>query len=229
MPNKRTGLCKINLERTSRESIAMRPGSWRYSIGLANRSLSLLVDSLYSAVMKGDSPEQTPVNSGLPELAAIQLTATAYHEAGHAVMALALGRLVQKVTVVARKSQVGGTQLGVCQMKNGRSKASRNLLDDEVMILFAGMVAEARYTGQYCQQAARQDLRTIKRLLCDRVSNQSQHDRLHRRLLDKTEHVLSRNGHPQAIELIANELIQKLTVSGRAVRHHYEQTTRQDS
>lgn len=156
-------------------------------------------------------------------------------------MALALGRLVHKVTIVARKSQgnsqgksqgksqLGGARLGACQIKKGRSKASSNLLEDDVMILFAGMVAEARYTGQYCQQGARQDLLTIKRLLCDRVSSQSQHDRIHRRLLDKTEHILSRNGHPQAIELIANELMQKATISGRAAVHFYEQTKQQDS
>jgi ATP-dependent Zn protease len=191
--------------------------------------------------MQPDSSKQTSLSSGLSLLAATQLTATAYHESGHAVMALALGRLVQKVTVVPRKSHgnslanpqgkstVGGTQLGACQIKKGRSKASSNLLEDDVMILFAGMVAEARYTGQYCQQGAMQDLLNIKRLLCDRVSSQSQHDRIHRRLLDKTEHILSRNGHPQAIELIANELMQKATISGRAVRHFYEQTKQQDS
>ncbi len=158
-----------------------------------------------------------------------QLTATAYHEAGHAVMAVALGRLVQKVTIVPGKSQLGETRLGRCEMKKGRAKASRNLLEDEVLIFYAGMVAEARFTGQYCQPGAQQDLLAIKRLLCERAGSPSQFERLQRRLLDKTEHLLREQGHAHAIELIARELMQKTTISGRAVRHFFEQAMKQVS
>lgn len=155
--------------------------------------------------------------------------ATAYHEAGHAVMAMALGRLVQKVTIAPGRSHLGEARLGVCQMKKGRSKASKNLLEEDVLILFAGMVAESRYTGRYCQQGAMEDLLAIKRLLCDRAGSQSQHDRLHRRLLDKTEHMLDADNLAAAIESIATELVQKTTISGRAVRHFYDQAARQSS
>jgi ATP-dependent Zn protease len=179
--------------------------------------------------MNDDSPRQTDsIDDPSPE-ALVRLTATAYHEAGHAVMAVSLGRLIQKVTIVPGKSQFGESRLGACELRKGRSKASKDTLEDEVLVLFAGMVAEARFTGQYCQQGAMGDLRSIKRLLQCRANSESQLDRLQRRMLDKTEHTLSDARHRKAIELIANELIEKSTVSGRAVRHFFDQATKQTS
>lgn len=159
--------------------------------------------------------------------AAFQLTATAYHEAGHAVMAVSLGRSIQKVTIKPGRSQFGEAQLGVCELKKGRSKRSKDLLEDEVLILFAGMVAEARFTGQYSPQGASQDLRVIGRLLDRRANSPRQIERLQRRLLDKTEHLLHDEGHAQAIEMIAQELIEKTIISGRAVRHFFDQAQKQ--
>lgn len=152
-----------------------------------------------------------------------KLTATAYHEAGHAVMALSLERAVQKVTIKPGRSEFGQSRLGVCQIGKAKPKASRNLLEDDVLILFAGMVAESQFTGHYCQRGAAEDLRLIERLLENRVSTQKQFDRLHRRLLDKTEHELADDANSKAVELIANELIEKETISGRAARHFYRQ------
>jgi hypothetical protein len=69
--------------------------------------------------------------------ASLRLAATAYHEAGHAVMALSLGRLIQKVTILPGKSQFGEVRLGACEIRKGRSKASKDLLEDEALILLA--------------------------------------------------------------------------------------------
>lgn len=153
--------------------------------------------------------------------------AAAYHEAGHAVMALSLGRLIQKVTILPGKSPFGEVRLGVCEIRKGRSKASKDALEDEALILLAGMVAEARFTGQYCRHGAAQDLGNLRRLLHNRASSENQLDRLQRRLLDKTEHLLRDERHAKAIELIAGELIQKTTISGRAVRHFFERAEKQ--
>ena len=94
--------------------------------------------------------------------------ATAYHEAGHAVMALSFGCPIKKVTIVPGRSWLGQYRLGVCELQKGRSGNAKNLLDDEIVILFAGMVAEAHFTGRYCESGAAEDLRTIRRLLCRR-------------------------------------------------------------
>lgn len=155
--------------------------------------------------------------------AEIELTATAFHEAGHAVMAISLGRPVQKVTIAPGRMETGGTRLGACELRKGRGRASQDVIEDEVLILLAGMVAEARFTGRYCPHGATQDLRTVQRVLESRANTQRQLERLQRRLLEKTEHLLSDDAHVAAIESIARELIEKTSISGRAVRHHFDQ------
>lgn len=148
-----------------------------------------------------------------------RLTATAYHEAGHAVMALLLGRSVHNVTV-APGQILSGVRLGACEMRKGRSRASNDPLEDEVLILLAGMVAESQCTGQYCRQGASQDLQAVRRLLSyNRARNERQLERFEQRLIDKTEHLLTEAAAMEAIRLIVVELLAKTTLSGRAVRH----------
>jgi len=175
---------------------------------------------------KKDKPENSDESD---KGASAELKATAYHEAGHAVMALAVGRNIQKVNITPGKSQLGDSRLGICEIKKGRSRASKDMLEDDVLILFAGMVSEARYTGRYCPMGAAQDLRAISKLLNDRARTERQFEKLQRRMLDKTEHMLDDEENVLAIELIANELMEKLTISGRAAKHFYEQAVRKCS
>ena len=152
-------------------------------------------------------------------------TATAYHEAGHAVMALLLGRPIEKVTVTPAKLQTGGRRLGACKIQKGRSTASKDAVEDDVLVLLAGMVAESHFTKRYSPDGAAQDLRAVKRLLENRAPTERQLERLTRRMLDKTEHLLSSEGNQRAVQSIAKELLQKQTISGRAVRHLLDQAT----
>ncbi|KAA1260077.1 ATP-dependent zinc metalloprotease FtsH 3 [Rubripirellula obstinata] len=152
-----------------------------------------------------------------------QRTATAYHEAGHAVMAAIVGRPIQKVSIAPGKLQTGGGRLGVCQIQKGRIKSSKDWLEDEVMILFSGMVAEAHFTGKYCPAGAGQDLQGIARLIRTRPGSERQLEKVQRRMLDKTEHLLSDESNAQAIRWIAEELLAKTTISGRAVKHFLQQ------
>ena len=151
------------------------------------------------------------------------LMLTAYHEAGHAVMALALGRLVDRVTIVPGKTQFGHSTLGQCKVQKTRARASQDWLEDEMIILLAGMVAESQLTGQYCTAGAAQDLRAVRRLAQTRSGNERQVERTERRALSKTEYLLSDKQHWQAVEAIAKELLEHQTISGRAARHHYQQ------
>jgi len=160
---------------------------------------------------------------------AFALKATAYHEAGHAVMAMYLGRAVQKVTIVPGQSHLGAQRLGACHLQKGRSRGSHDFLEDEVMILLAGMVAESQITGQYCQQGAAQDLRFVRRMLQSRNDGERQIQRLEKRLLNKTEHHLLDAQHWRAVENIAAELIRCETISGRAAKHLYDQSLREIS
>ncbi|QDT09492.1 cell division protein FtsH [Stieleria marina] len=159
-----------------------------------------------------------------------ELNATAYHEAGHAVMAFSLGRPVEKVTIVPGKMQFGGTRLGACKIQKGRTKSTKDWLEDEAIILLAGMVAESHFTGKYCTAGAAQDLRAVERLAESRLGssfgNQRQFDRLIKRWIDKTHYILEDEIYQKAIRWIAEELIEKSTVSGRAVRHFFNQANR---
>jgi len=154
---------------------------------------------------------------------AFALKATAYHEAGHAVMALFLGRPIDKVTISPGKSAIGVERLGACHMKKGRGKGSKDWLEDEVMILLAGMVAESQITGQYCAAGAAQDLRFVRRFLQSRAEGERQVERLERRLLSKTENHLSDRALWSAIEKIAAELLKNQTISGRSARHLFDE------
>ena len=158
-----------------------------------------------------------------------QLT-VAYHEAGHSVMAIIVGRPIQKVTISAANMSTGGVRLGACRIRKGRSKPSKDWLEDEALIFFAGMVAESHVTGQYCEQGAGQDLRIVRSLLSrTRAVSERQLEKLERRLLDKTEYILAEEPHSKAIQLVANELMEKTTISGRAVLHFFNQAVKQYS
>lgn len=149
--------------------------------------------------------------------------ATAYHEAGHAVMAVSLGRTIHKATIAPAKIQTGGTRMGAVKLERGRRKSGQDWLEDEVLILFAGMVAEAQFTGSRCAQGAASDLSAIEKLLCTRARTQPQFEKLHRRLLDKTEHLLGDQVHEKAIKVVAEQLLQHETIKGRLVKHYFEQ------
>lgn len=154
-------------------------------------------------------------------------TATAYHEAGHAVMALMLGRPIEKVTITPAKLQTGGQRLGACKIQKGRSKPTKDSVEDDVLILLAGMVAESHFTGRYSPAGAKSDLSMVERVLANRARNQKQLEKLVRRSLDKAEHLLGDAVAAQAIELIANEVLANETISGRAVRHLYQMAEQQ--
>ncbi len=64
-----------------------------------------------------------------------------------------------------------------------------------MLILLAGMVAEAQFTGQYCAVGATQDLRAVRRLAESRSGNPRQVERVERRALDKAEYILDDTQH----------------------------------
>src|SRR5205085_199799 len=111
--------------------------------------------------------------------------ATAYHEAGHAVMALALGRPVQRVSIKPLDRR-----LGHCEIKKGTFRPIKDTLETEILILLGGPAAEARHRGQYGWDGAAQDLRGVRSLSQMRAASQRQVERLERRMLDKAEHIL---------------------------------------
>jgi ATP-dependent Zn protease len=147
---------------------------------------------------------------------------TAYHEAGHAVIALALGRTVHKVSILANH-----VHLGECRFGKGNAKPTDDWMEREILIALGGLAAEARFTGTYATDEATQDLRFVRRLALERKSERAV-ERYERRMLDKVEYMLADDGTWKAVELIAAELMKHGTISGRAARHLFEVATREE-
>jgi len=142
--------------------------------------------------------------------------ATAYHEAGHAVAALALGRPVHGVSILPDRERAG-----VCEFGKGTFKPTDDWLEREAIISLAGLAAEARFTGNYAWDAAAQDFRYVRQLTVSRAGERRA-ERLERRLLSKTEHLLYQEANWRAVELIAAELMRLGQISGRAARHWFQ-------
>jgi hypothetical protein len=154
-----------------------------------------------------DAPQHDPV--------------TAYHEAGHAVIALVLDRPVHRVSVLPNRDR-----LGHCEFAKGRFKPSEDSLEREILISLAGLAAEARHTGNYHLDAANHDLRYVRRLVLERKSERAA-PRYEERMLSKVEAMLADDATWHAVELIATELLKHGVISGRAARHLFEQATRE--
>ncbi len=138
--------------------------------------------------------------------------ATAYHEAGHAVAALALGRPVQRVSVLPNQER-----LGHCEFGKGVFRPSEDWLEREILIALGGLAAEARFTGAYAWHGAARDRQYVRQLVVQRAGERRA-ERLERRMLAKAEHLLSQECHWRAVELIAAELLRLGAISGRAAR-----------
>jgi len=143
---------------------------------------------------------------------------TAYHEAGHAVMALVLGRAVHRVSI-----EPNTTRMGECKVARGAFRPSKDPLETDALVLLAGVAAEARFSGRYAWEGAIRDLRQVRSLARSRAGSDQQAERLERRWLDKAEYLLEAEGHWQAVLTIASQLLEHRTISGRAARHHFDQ------
>ncbi|MFO0935257.1 MAG: M50 family metallopeptidase [Gemmataceae bacterium] len=144
---------------------------------------------------------------------------TCYHEAGHAVMALVMGRSIQKVSAVPNS-----LRLGAVEFKKGPAKGVDDWIEAEILIALAGPLAEAKFMGQFDVHGAGRDLRVVRKYAEDRVGPR-QVDRYERRMLTKTDYLLNDDDTWAAVELIANELFAKGMISGRAARHLFDQAT----
>src|SRR5580692_2173461 len=129
--------------------------------------------------------------------------ATAYHEAGHAVVALVLGRPVQRVSILPDR-----VRLGHCEFKKGKFKPSEDWLEREILIALGGVAAEARFTGAYAWGGAARDYRYVHGLAVQRAGER-QAPRLTQRLLAKAEHMLAHESNWRAVELLAAELLRR--------------------
>lgn len=148
--------------------------------------------------------------------------ATAYHEAGHAVVAMALDRPVLRVSVLPKQQF-----LGVCQFHKGVFRPSKDWLENEILISLAGLAAEARHTGVYAWDGAAKDLHVAERLAVMRAGER-QAEKLIRRSLSKVENLLADESLWDAVERIVSELLKQGEITGRTARHLYDLACKED-
>jgi hypothetical protein len=142
---------------------------------------------------------------------------TAFHEAGHAVAALVLGRPVAWVSI-----QPDRKYLGVCAFDKGVFRRSEDWVEREGVIALAGVAAEAGFTGELDWAGAAHDRDYALRLARGRNGDDRKAERLVKRWLSKADHLLGRGDAWEAVERIAQELVRKDEISGRAARHLFE-------
>ena len=103
----------------------------------------------------------TPTTPPVPDPVSV---ATAYHEAGHAVVALELDRPVVKVSILPDRDRAG-----ICHFGKAVTRPTEDWIEREMLIALAGMAAEARHTGTYDREAAGRDLRYARSLSSGRA------------------------------------------------------------
>lgn len=144
---------------------------------------------------------------------------TAVHEAGHAVVAFVLGRPVHEVSIRPR-----GRFAGVCKFQKGKGGPTEDHIDREMQISLAGVAAEIRHLGRADARGAQTDLMRSLEMALDRAGSRERAERLIKRTIDRTLNLLEQPGHWVAVELIMAGLLERETISGRAVRHTVEES-----
>jgi len=140
-----------------------------------------------------------------------QLKHTAYHEAGHAVMALRLGYEVRKVTIVRRQGVLGKAEI--------RNRTS----PDDIRIDLAGALAEALVNpnDEQIQLGALSDWRNVRRSTREFVAlgfiGDQEGDILIEELLQETRALVRRD--KAAITKVAEALLEHKTLTGDDVKH----------
>ena len=143
-------------------------------------------------------------------------SATAYHEAGHAVVALVLGRQVHHVSILPNRER-----LGVCEFRKPTTRPSEDWVEREILISLGGIAAEARHTGVHAWGSAGRDIQYVQALAIERAGERRA-DRYALRMLSKAEHLIGQDENWRAIELIAKALLETGSISGRAARHYFD-------
>lgn len=119
-------------------------GNWVNEAAMeAARSRDTLVTNLHF-VLSRERILVGPRNYGVV-LSPAERSVTAWHESGHAVVRLALGGKVDKVSILPRGQTLGVTY---SVQEEERLLWTRSLLDQELRVLMGGRAAEARFVGQ---------------------------------------------------------------------------------
>ena len=151
--------------------------------------------------------------------------ATAYHEAGHACVAFLLKRGVEEVSItcVPNRSE-GHVRLRRRPKFNPRDKRSRNAVEREVIIGYAGDIAEEKFSGSPSQGSSETDFVQANNDLGWHVEECPGHGDLCNEVHEAYKHYMYACAKCTVelqwprIEALAEELLKHGTLSGRKAR-----------
>ncbi|MEO1618667.1 MAG: cell division protein FtsH [Planctomycetota bacterium] len=139
-------------------------------------------------------------------------TITAYHEAGHAVIAFALGGEIDSIGLYAEADEWLPERFGDCHINWGKVNVNCSWqIQREVLTLLAGPVAEMIYRGESLHPAVyppwRYDWEMALLRVREVVSSEEQRDKIMEILLQWLHQRLSDNVNWAAVAAVADELL----------------------
>lgn len=155
------------------------------------------------------------------------LERVAYHEAGHAVVDNLFRHPIHRASIVSNEDMLGHVQRrGRTQRFVGKVEQfdylfdvpTRARLESEVMCMFAGVIAERRFTGKrHNWQGARSDLHEINGLV-GRMAADNEFYAYRKWLKTRAENIIYTPWIWSRIEAVAKALLDEKQMSGRRVR-----------
>lgn len=154
-----------------------------------------------------------------------ELTATAHHEAGHAVVSLALGRAVRRVSIVPNPKD---DTLGHCRGYPSRRLArvsflpfeeARRVVEVRALVLFAGGLAEAEFLGRANRVGAQGDREDLADLLLIATGSAAEAAAYGNWLCERARNMVLAHWHQ--IQAVAGALLERKVLSGAEVRELY--------
>lgn len=152
-----------------------------------------------------------------------QLRATAFHEAGHAVAHFALGRRIDRVSIISEDDTLGRVRGPVLPRSWDPSTSTgfdtlRELkaMEDAIVAALAGPNAEAKFRGRRNLLGARGDYETVGWLLQQTCDGSDHVSRAYYAYVKALAHDLIET-HWYLVEALALELLDRRSLNGARV------------
>lgn len=153
---------------------------------------------------------------------------TAYHEAGHAVAAFLYGRRFLKISIIfdEKDFSLGRVIYPITYWKgfapDGFKSNTRMRIEEEILKVFAGEVAEGLFSGRLNWRSSREHLTSAKKLARYVCGSQAEADAFVDWLWKREIHLMKDPPRRAAVQALAEELLQKKEIGYQEARQIIE-------